>query len=197
MPSCYLNMFNIRFFNAATIRYSLSKFGHMHLFGIDCKYFSPHSCKCNSLGCIAAIRCGNACHGSHSDRIYSACSGSEHSQFDSPRLVKREAASLTHGGRWLAQTNYDTLMTHHTAKNWMNDCKSFLFYFQMNSDLVSIDEIYYTDVIWRLQRFKPPTTRLFVQHLAEADNKEHFRASHYWESIAEQRASNAGSVSMS
>ena len=51
------------------------------------KYFSPHCCKCNSFGCIATIRCGNACHGPHSDSLYS---GSEHSQFNSPRLVKRE-----------------------------------------------------------------------------------------------------------
>ena len=40
------------------------------------------------FGCTAAIRCGNACHGPHSDILYS---GSEHSQFNSPRLVKREA----------------------------------------------------------------------------------------------------------
>ena len=26
-------------------------------------------------------------------------------------------ASPTHGGRWLAQTNYDTLMAHHTTEN--------------------------------------------------------------------------------
>ena len=29
--------------------------------------------------------------------------------------VKR--ASPTRGGRWLAQTNYDALMTHHTTEN--------------------------------------------------------------------------------
>ena len=33
-------------------------------------------------------RPGNACHGPHSDSVYS---GSEHRQFNSPRLVKREA----------------------------------------------------------------------------------------------------------
>ena len=60
----------------------------MHLCGKGYKYFSPHCCKCNSYGCIAAIRCGNACHGPHSDSVYS---GSEHRQFNSPRLVKREA----------------------------------------------------------------------------------------------------------
>ena len=26
-------------------------------------------------------------------------------------------ASPTHGGRWLAQANYDALMTHHTTEN--------------------------------------------------------------------------------
>ena len=29
--------------------------------------------------------------------------------------VKR--ASPTHGGRWLAETNYDALVTHHTTEN--------------------------------------------------------------------------------
>ena len=81
-------MFNLRLCNEATIRYSLLKFGCMHLCGKGYKYFSPHCCKCNSFGCIAAIRCGNACHGPHSDSVYS---GSEHRQFNSPRLVKREA----------------------------------------------------------------------------------------------------------
>ena len=81
-------MFNLRLCNAATIRYSQLKFGHMHLCGMNFTYFSPHSCKCNSFGCTAAIRCGNACHGPHSDSLYS---GSERSQFNSPRLVKREA----------------------------------------------------------------------------------------------------------
>ena len=81
-------MFNLRLCNVATIRYSLLKFGHMHLCGKDYKCFSPHCCKCNSFGCIAAIRCVNACHGPHSDSVYS---GSEHRQFNSPRLVKREA----------------------------------------------------------------------------------------------------------
>ena len=59
-----------------------------YICGMDYKYFSPHCCKCNSFGCTAAIRWGNACHGPHSDSLYS---GSEHSQFNSPRLVKREA----------------------------------------------------------------------------------------------------------
>ena len=60
----------------------------MHLCGMSYKCFSPHCCKWNSFGCIAAIRCGNACHGPHSDSLYS---GSEHSQFNPPRLVKHEA----------------------------------------------------------------------------------------------------------
>ena len=60
----------------------------MHLCGMDYKYFSPHFCGCNSFGCTGAIRCGSACHGPHS---YSVYSGIEHSQFDSPRLVKHEA----------------------------------------------------------------------------------------------------------
>ena len=80
-------MFNLRLCNAATIRYSQLKFGHMHLCGMNFTYFSPHCCKCNSFGCTAAIRCGNAFHGPHSDSLYS---GSERSQFNSPRLVKRE-----------------------------------------------------------------------------------------------------------
>ena len=88
MPSRHLNMFNLRLCNAAIIRYSQLKFGHMHLCGMDYKYFSPHCCKCNSFGCTAAIRCDNACHGPHSDSLYS---GSEQCQFNSPRLVKREA----------------------------------------------------------------------------------------------------------
>ena len=81
-------MFNLRLCNAAIIRYSQVKFGHMHLCGMDYNCFAPHCCKCNSFGCTAAIRCGNACHGPHSDSLYS---GSEDSQFNSPRLVKREA----------------------------------------------------------------------------------------------------------
>ena len=81
-------MFNLRLCNAAIIRYCQLKFGHMYLCGMDCKYFSPHCCNYNSFGCTAAIRWGNACHGPHSDSLYS---GSEHSHFNSPRLVKREA----------------------------------------------------------------------------------------------------------
>ena len=60
----------------------------MHLCGMDYECFSPRCCKCNSFGCTAAIRCGYACHGPHSDSLYS---GSEYSQFNSPRLVNREA----------------------------------------------------------------------------------------------------------
>ena len=88
--SCLLatKMFNLRLCNAATIQYSQLKFGHMHLCGMDFKYFTQHCCKCNRIGCTAAIRCGNACRGPHSDSLYS---GSEYSQFNSPRLAKREA----------------------------------------------------------------------------------------------------------
>ena len=75
LPSRHWNMFNLRLCNAATIRYSLLKFGHMHLCGKDYNCFSLHCCKCNSFGCIAAIRRGNACHGPHNDSVYS---GSEH-----------------------------------------------------------------------------------------------------------------------
>ena len=80
-------MFNLRLCNAATIWHSVLKFGHMHLCGKSYKYFLPHCCKCSSLGCITAIRCGNTCHGPHSDSIYSCI---ELRQFNSPRLVKRE-----------------------------------------------------------------------------------------------------------
>ena len=90
MPSRHQNMFNLRLCNAAIIRYSQLKFRHMYLCGMDYKYFSPHCCKCNSFGCTAAIRWGNACHGPHSDSLYS---GSEYSQFNSPMLVKRKAGS--------------------------------------------------------------------------------------------------------
>ena len=80
-------MFNLRLCNAATIRYSQLKFWHMHLCGMNYKCFSPQCCKCYSFGCTAAIRCGNACQGPHSDSLYL---GSEHIWFNSPRLVKRE-----------------------------------------------------------------------------------------------------------
>ena len=80
-------MFKLRLCNAATIRYSRLKFGHVHLCGMNYKCFSPQCCKWYSFGCTAAIRCGNACQGPHSDSLYS---GSEHIQFNSPRPVKRE-----------------------------------------------------------------------------------------------------------
>ena len=60
----------------------------MHLCSMDYKYFSLHWRKRNSFGCTAAIKCGYACRGPHSDSLYS---GSEHRQFNSPRLIKREA----------------------------------------------------------------------------------------------------------
>ena len=71
LPSRHLNMLNLHLCNAATIRYSLLKFRHMHLCDKDYKYFSPLCSKCNSFGCIAAIRCGSACYGPHSDSFYS------------------------------------------------------------------------------------------------------------------------------
>ena len=74
--------------NAATIQYSPLKFEHMHLCGSDYKYFSKHCFKYDSFGCTAAIRLGSACHGPHIDSVYS---GSKHNQFNSLRLVKREA----------------------------------------------------------------------------------------------------------
>ena len=82
-------MFNLRLCNAVTIQYSLLKYGYVHFRGKCYEYFSPHCCKCNSCVCIAAIRCCNACHGPDGDSVYS---GSEHRQFNSPRLVKREAS---------------------------------------------------------------------------------------------------------
>ena len=103
-------MFNLRLCNAVTIRYSQLKFGPVHLCGMDYKYFSPHYCKCNSFSCTAAIRCGNACHGPIAIASIQVASTA-----NSIHRVKR--ASPTRGGRWLAQTNYDTLMTHHTTEN--------------------------------------------------------------------------------
>ena len=136
-------MFNLRLCNAATIRYSILKCGHMHFCGkaraisifhhivvsvtvlavlqtprklrsfhrteggvwpdfVDFKHdytqefyrsYSVFTGKCPRTDkfrgvCIAAIRCGNACHGPHSDSVYSS---SEHRQYNSPRLVKRDA----------------------------------------------------------------------------------------------------------
>ena len=101
LPSRYLNMCNLRLCNAATIWYFILKFGHLHLCGKGYNYFSPHCCKCNSFGGIAAIICANACHGPHSDRVYS---GSEHRQFNSPRLVKREAGFPSR--RWVLIGSY-------------------------------------------------------------------------------------------
>ena len=59
----------------------------MHLCGMDYKHFR-HNVVSNSFGCSAAIKYGNACYGPDNDGVYS---GSEHSQFDWPRLVNREA----------------------------------------------------------------------------------------------------------
>ena len=81
-------MLNLRLCNAASTWYSQLKFGHMHLCSMDYKYFSLHCRKCSSFGCTAAIRCGYAGRGPHSDSLYS---GSEHRQFNWPRLIKRKA----------------------------------------------------------------------------------------------------------
>ena len=107
-------MFNWCLRNAANIQYSLLKFGHMHLCGIDYKYFLPHCCKYNSFGCIAAIRCGSACHGSHNDSAYS---GSKHDQFDSPRLVKRETGFLNPRRVLIGSYQLWRVMPHHTTEN--------------------------------------------------------------------------------
>ena len=69
-----------------------------------------HCCKCNSLGCTAAIRRGRACHGPQSFSVYW---GSEHNQFDSLRPVKHEAG-FPNPRRLLIGSNHDALMTHHT-----------------------------------------------------------------------------------
>ena len=109
-------MFNLGLCDAATIRYSQLKFGHKHLCGVDYKDFSPHCCKCNSFSCTAAIRCGKLMHAAGPIAIASiqvaSTANSIHRGYSS---MKR--ASPTHGRRWLAQTNYDALMTHHTTEN--------------------------------------------------------------------------------
>ena len=116
----------------------------MHLCGKGYKYFSPHCCKCNSFGCIAAIRSGNACHGPHSDSVYS---GSEHHQFNSPRLVKREAgfpnprrALIGSNQLWLTnQLWLKSTMTHHTTENWpwyllnINICTLYMYILEILS----------------------------------------------------------------
>ena len=81
-------MFNLRLCNTTTIRHCFSRFGHMHPCGFDYKYYKSHCCKCISFCCAAAIKCGNACHGPHNNSLYS---GSKHTEFHSPRLVKNEA----------------------------------------------------------------------------------------------------------
>ena len=108
-------MFNLRLCNAATIPYSQLKFGQMRPCGMDYKCFSSHCWKCNSFGCTAAIRCGSACHGPiaiASSQVTSTANSIHRCE------SSVNQASPTHGGRWLAQTNYDALMTHHTTENW-------------------------------------------------------------------------------
>ena len=106
-------MFNLRLCDAATIRYSQFKFDICIFVAWTISIFSSHCCKCNNVWLYRRNKlCGNACHGPHNDSFYS---GSEHSQFNSPRLSSVKRASPTHGGRWLSQTNYDALMSHHTT----------------------------------------------------------------------------------
>ena len=131
MPSRHWKMFNLRLCNAATIRYSQLKFGHVHLCGMDYEDFSAHCCKCNSFGCTAAIRCDNACRGPHSDSLYS---GSEHSQFNSPRLVKREAGfpnprRVLIGSNQLWRVNDSP---YYRELEWPRVCHSFSFFFGRN-----------------------------------------------------------------
>ena len=111
-PSRYKNMFNLRHCSTATILFCLLKFRHMHLCGIVSKIFSPHCYKCTSFVNIAAIRWGNACQGSNNDSVYGSTTKSIH-----PGYSSVERASPTHGGRWLAQTNYDSLMTHRKTES--------------------------------------------------------------------------------
>ena len=107
-------MFNFCLCNAEIIWYSLLKFRHMNLCGKDYKYFSPHCCKCNSFGCIAAIRCGNACHGPHCASVYS---GSEHRKFNSPRLVKREGGFSNPRRALIGSNQLWRFNDYHTTKN--------------------------------------------------------------------------------
>ena len=70
--------------------------------------------------------------------------------------------SPTHGGRWLAQTNYDALMTHHTTENWSH----------MNFWIVLIAlSTYSTHMIcYQNHVFRPSAVRL--------SKKRNFRAAH-------------------
>ena len=96
------------------ISYFHLKFGHMHLCGMNYKCFSPHCCKCNSFGCTTTIRCGNTCHGPHSDSLYS---GSEHSQLNSPRLVKRETGIPNPRGVLIGLNQLWRVNDSHTTDN--------------------------------------------------------------------------------
>ena len=50
-------------------------------------------------------------------------------------------ASSTHGGRWLAQTNYDTLMTHHTTKNRLLPIYTSILLLKLGVDIQSQTEV--------------------------------------------------------
>ena len=87
--------------------------------------FSPYCCKCNSFGCTATIRCGSACRGPHSDSVYS---GSEHNQFESPRVIKGEVgfpnpwrALIGWNQLWCVKDSpyYQELVTSH----YLNQCR--------------------------------------------------------------------------
>ena len=79
-------------------------------FGIPSRNFGA----CISVALYSRNKMWYACHGPYNNSLYS---GGEYTEFDSPRLVKGEATPTNCGGRWLAQTNYDALMTHHTTEN--------------------------------------------------------------------------------
>ena len=49
-------------------------------------------------------------------------------------------ASPTHGGRWLAQTNYDTLVTHHTTKNRLLPIYTSILLLKLGVDIQSQTE---------------------------------------------------------
>ena len=73
MHACFLSMFNLCLCNSTTVQYSLSK-----LETCNSVASTEHCCccKCNSFGCIEAMKCGNACHGLLKDSVCLATSTS-------------------------------------------------------------------------------------------------------------------------
>ena len=67
---------------------------------------NPHRCDCLSQPSSTQPTAPREYSGGEADRVWP---GAYHTS------MKR--ASPAHGGRWLAQTNYDALMTHHTTEN--------------------------------------------------------------------------------